>query len=61
MLHLRVFTAALSDDFSLEFDEILFAEQSFEKFSRSSEVLFSYFPFISACLMVSASNIPKYL
>ena len=33
----------------------------FEKFSRSSEMLFSYFSFISVCLMVSASKKPKYL
>ena len=43
------------------FDEILAAEFGFQKFSFSSEVLFSYFSFISASLMVSTSNIPKYL
>ena len=30
------------------------------KFSRSSEILFFIFSFISTCLMVSASNIPEY-
>ena len=33
---------------------------SFEKFSSWSEEFFSYFSFISACLMVSASSFLKY-
>ena len=33
----------------------------FEKFSPSFEILFSYFSFISACLIISASYIYKYL
>ena len=44
------------------FDEISAAVFGFEKFSRSSGALFShFFSFVSACLMVSASNIPMYL
>ena len=42
------------------FDEIPAAEHGFEKFSRSCEILFIFY-FISSCLIVSASNISKYL
>ena len=42
------------------FDEISATELGFEKLSRSSEVLFSYFfSFISVCFMMLASSIPK--
>ena len=43
------------------FDEILAAELDFEKCSRSSEIVFWIFSFVSTCLMVSASHMPHYL
>ena len=43
------------------FDEVSAAELGFQKFSRFSESLFLFFSFISASLMLYASNIPKYL
>ena len=43
------------------FVELPAKEFGFEKFSNSSEELSSNFFFIYACLMVSTSNIPKYL
>ena len=51
-----------SSDFYL-FDEISAADFGLENLSRSSEAFFSFFFFffISACLMVSASSIPKCL
>ena len=41
-------------------DEISAAEFGFVKFSRSFEVFFSRFSFMSANLMVFTPNIPKY-
>ena len=44
------------------FDDIPDTKFDFEKFSRSSETLFShFFSFISSCLMVPAINIPTFL
>ena len=41
------------------FDKVPAIEFCLEQFSGSSEILFLFFYFISACLMVSASNIPS--
>ena len=45
----------------IPFDEIFVVEFDFEKFSRSSERIFSSFFFsITAYLILSTTNIPKY-